>query len=401
MTTASTLPFDVRLVHALENIMNFAPESAVHRAFAKHEIHSIGDLCALSDDQLGKLDAPDTIANAIAQASGVEKAKKGMPLSMGHCNNIRLFIKYILVAQTDLQRDLSKDDEWNKLSCDEYNEYHMKNPLITITIPATTTPTSSLTGTTTTSTTPGMMAPPSFASNPFGKRDMKLDPGWNSWNTTTLAYAKARGLAEVFDPSFVVPATGTYKRHQYDWQQRQVYPIFLDKLKTDVGISITLKYTNGDAHSIYKDLVKHYEASTAAQLTGDALLAYLTSAKFGEVHFDGGTVQFILHWQKQLLLFDNTCTANDRLSEATRKRLLKNAVAPVDELNAIAVTEQIMSTGASSTKGLSDYEHTVPFSCPQLKPTTTNTMLLPADAIALIVKFAITTSLKMMMMIST
>ena len=365
-TTTPVNPLEPRLVHALEQIMGQAPDSPIHRALVANAYVTIAEVCAISEDQLKELEAPQTMQEAIDIYNGQAKTKRGgantsFKLPTGHMNNIKLFVIYLQSCIQDKQRDLSQDDDWNKLTRDEYNEFRMRNPVVHIAPPAQQNAGSSANTSASTLNTASI-------SLALGKRDMKLDPGtfpilknsegWNTWNNLTLAYANAMGLNQVFDANLTVPADGTYEKTIFDWQQRQAYPILLDKLKTDVGMSIAAKHSDGDAHSIYKELVRHYESSTAAQLQGDELMAYVTSAKYGDVNFTGGTVQFILHWQRQLHLLDLTQEASQRFAPTARKRLLKNAVSTVDELNSIATTEQIILAGKSQHQHntTSDYE---------------------------------------------
>jgi hypothetical protein len=60
-----------------------------------------------------------------------------------------------------------------------------------------------------------------------------------------------------------------------------MYAVFEDKLKTDKGKMLVSNYkTTRDAQRIYKELSKHATSSTAAQLSGDTLLKYITSARY-------------------------------------------------------------------------------------------------------------------------
>jgi hypothetical protein len=60
-----------------------------------------------------------------------------------------------------------------------------------------------------------------------------------------------------------------------------IYAVSKDKLKTNKGKLLVSNYETGrDAQRIYKELTKHATSSTAAQLHGDTLLKYITSARY-------------------------------------------------------------------------------------------------------------------------
>jgi hypothetical protein len=60
-----------------------------------------------------------------------------------------------------------------------------------------------------------------------------------------------------------------------------MYAVFEDKLKTKKGKLLVSSYkTSHDAQQMYKELTNHATSSIAAQLCGDTLLKYITSAQY-------------------------------------------------------------------------------------------------------------------------
>ena len=134
-TTTLVNPLEARLIHALEQIMGQAPDSPIHRALVANAYVTIAEVCAISEDQLKDLEAPQTMQEAIDIYNGQAKTKRGgantsFKLPTGHMNNIKLFVIYLQSCIHDKQRDLSQDDDWNKLTRDEYNEFRMRNPVV-------------------------------------------------------------------------------------------------------------------------------------------------------------------------------------------------------------------------------------------------------------------------------
>jgi hypothetical protein len=67
----------------------------------------------------------------------------------------------------------------------------------------------------------------------------------------------------------------------FEEMQVFMYAVMTDHLKTDKGKSLVSQYEEDhDAQSIYWDLKKYALGSTAAWLSGDELLKYITSARY-------------------------------------------------------------------------------------------------------------------------
>jgi hypothetical protein len=78
-----------------------------------------------------------------------------------------------------------------------------------------------------------------------------------------------------------------------------IYAVLEEHLKTDKGKSLVSQFEQEhDAQCIYHELKKHVLASTAAQLSGDTLLQYITAARYpGD--WRGTSFAFMLHWKNK------------------------------------------------------------------------------------------------------
>ena len=86
--------------------------------------------------------------------------------------------------------------------------------------------------------------------------------------------------------------------------QTFMYAVFEEHLKTDTGKSLVCRYElTHDAQAIYKELKKHAKSSTAAQISGDTLLKYMTSARCPG-NRRGTSYAFILHWREQVAQYE-------------------------------------------------------------------------------------------------
>jgi hypothetical protein len=81
-----------------------------------------------------------------------------------------------------------------------------------------------------------------------------------------------------------------------------------------------------DAQSIYKELKKHALRSTAAQLSGDTLLQYITTTRLPG-NWRGTAYGFALHWKEQVMRYEKL--ELEAFPPKQRLRMLQNAVGDV------------------------------------------------------------------------
>jgi hypothetical protein len=83
-----------------------------------------------------------------------------------------------------------------------------------------------------------------------------------------------------------------------------MYAVLEEHLKTDKGKSLVSQFEEEhDAQCIYCELKKHALASTAAQLSGDTLLQYITAARYPGDWRDT-SFAFLLHWKEQVMKYE-------------------------------------------------------------------------------------------------
>jgi hypothetical protein len=79
-----------------------------------------------------------------------------------------------------------------------------------------------------------------------------------------------------------------------------MYSVFEEKLKSDKGMSLVQDYEDTcDAQALYTALKRHAKQSTAAHISGDTLLKYITSARIPG-NWRGTAYSFVLHWKEQV-----------------------------------------------------------------------------------------------------
>jgi hypothetical protein len=130
----------------------------------------------------------------------------------------------------------------------------------------------------------------------------------------------------------------------YREMQIFMYTAFEEKLWKDKGNSLVIAYeSKRDTQSIYKELTKHSKSSTAAQLSGDTLLKYVTSVQY-PVNWHGKSYAFVLHWNKQGMHYKELDLEN--VPPKQKLRMLQHSVNDVADLSKIRpLSDQVVARG--------------------------------------------------------
>ena len=161
--------------------------------------------------------------------------------------------------------------------------------------------------------------------------DLKDDKHFNSWNRGFVATAHMHHTHLVLDPSYV-PKT-IEESAVFAEMQTFMYAVFEEHLKTDTGKSLVSSFeATRDAQSVYKELTKHAKSSTAAQLSGDTLLKYITSARYPG-NWRGTSHGFVLHWKEQVSQYEKL--ELEAIPPRQKLRMLQNTVGDVSELASV------------------------------------------------------------------
>jgi hypothetical protein len=124
-------------------------------------------------------------------------------------------------------------------------------------------------------------------------------------------------------------------------------------LKSNKGKSLIQDYEGThDAQTLYTTLKRHAKQSTAAHISGDTLLKYITSARFPG-YWCGTAYSFVLHWKEQVSYYKKL-----ELEDIPPKQtlwMLKNTVADVTNLQSVKrIEDQYIAHGKASL-GWEDY----------------------------------------------
>ena len=161
--------------------------------------------------------------------------------------------------------------------------------------------------------------------------DLKDDKHFNTWNRGFIATAHMHHTHLILDSDYV-PKTPE-EIAVFAEMQTFMYAVFEEHLKTDTGKSLVSRYEGlRDAQSVYKELLKHAKSSTAAQLSGDTLLKYITSARYPG-NWRGTSHGFVLHWKEQITQYEKL--ELETIPPRQKLRMLQNTVGDVSELSSV------------------------------------------------------------------
>jgi hypothetical protein len=173
-------------------------------------------------------------------------------------------------------------------------------------------------------------------------KSLDHDKYFNVWNRGFVATTFMHHTHQVLDPSYV-PTTPTEKS-LFKEMQIFMYAVFEEKLNTDKGKSLVSAYeSTRDAQAIYKNLLKHAQNSTAALLSGNALLKYITSAVYPG-NWRGTSYAFILHWKEQVMQYERLEV--EEFPPKQKLRMLQNTVDDVAGLASVKqLSDQVVARG--------------------------------------------------------
>ena len=174
--------------------------------------------------------------------------------------------------------------------------------------------------------------------------DLKDDKHFNSWNRGFVATAYMHHTQHVLDEHYIPDPTNPTELALFTEMQVFMYAVLEEHLKTDTGKSLVSQYEETrDAQSIYRELKRHAKSSTAAQLSSDTLLKYITSARYPGT-WRGTSYAFVLHWKEQVAHYEKL--ELEAIPPKQKLRMLQNTVGDVSDLaNVKQLSDQVVARG--------------------------------------------------------
>jgi hypothetical protein len=132
--------------------------------------------------------------------------------------------------------------------------------------------------------------------------NLRDDKYFNSWNRGFVATARMHHIDLVLNEKYV--PKNDDEEVLFKEMQIFMYTVFEEHLITSKGKSLVSHYEEThDSQSIYRELKKHALSSTAAQLSGDTLLQYITTTRYPG-NGRGASYEFVLHWKEQVMKYE-------------------------------------------------------------------------------------------------
>ena len=125
--------------------------------------------------------------------------------------------------------------------------------------------------------------------------DLKDNKYFTSWNRGFVATAYMHHTQHVLNKHYV-PQTAN-KKEGFQEIQTRIFAVMEEKLKSVKGKLLISEYEDTcNAQSVYCESKKHALASTAAQLSGDTMKQYITTARYPGT-WRGNSFNFVLHFK--------------------------------------------------------------------------------------------------------
>ena len=231
-------------------------------------------------------------------------------------------------------------DYYQGLSLDELYKSATRSATIASASPSTA---ATLLGATTTAPTSSTRAADPVMDFKKGiKRDpdafckLKDDKNWDAFLRSTKATARAQGVQQVLDPTYVPNPTDASAVALFDLQQAYMYSVAETTLLTDTGKKLVRNYESTyNAQSVYKDLIAHYEKSTKANLNASNLLTHVTSNRIDDGTWGGTAESYILNWVDKLRKYHALIDPTMHIQDPQVMTLLQNAVHGIRELREV------------------------------------------------------------------
>ena len=336
-SAASSVPASMvpSVIDHIINLCGFPDDSTMVEFIQREGWNELSDVTTLSLEDVNDFKT--------VNRDGSYKAK---PLAH-HVRKFRGFLLYYLRKCRDLSTSLDKDDVM-MISKTEFNDY-LGSPNYHNDLQSDLKPTSA----------PTLVFDEELTVQEFRKmrrnksdyHDLKDDKHFNSWNRGFVATAFTHHTNLVLDESHV-PRTPKEVILFRD-MQTFMYAVFEEHLKTDKGKSLVSRFEDTrDAQSIYRELKKHAQNSTAAQISGDTLLKYITAARYPG-NWRGTSYAFVLHWKEQVTQYEKL--ELEAVPPKQKLRMLQNAVGDVTDLaNVKQLSDQVVARGEAPL-GLEGY----------------------------------------------
>ena len=155
---------------------------------------------------------------------------------------------------------------------------------------------------------------------------------WDNWNRAFRSYAIAQGIGDVLDENYVPLLIED--NDVFAIKQQFLFAVLNRCIQTNARSALFESTKQpGDAQLIYQDLLKEARKSTAAQISINKKIEWLTTYKI--LSWKGSKVGFIRHWENKMQELKMITEINKHYSDSAKRRMLEASVNSVAELKSV------------------------------------------------------------------
>jgi len=167
---------------------------------------------------------------------------------------------------------------------------------------------------------------------------LKDEKQWDTWKRKLESTATAHGCESILDPLFV--PTQVDEVALFDEQQKFMYDVFINILRTDRGIHFVRTHSiTKDAQSIWREYSNYMNTSTKADLEIQRLMSSITSKRL-TTNYRGTTTKFILDWLDDVRRYEEMTPIRSHFPEPMKKAMLQNAINEIKTFADIKTSEE-------------------------------------------------------------
>ena len=122
----------------------------------------------------------------------------------------------------------------------------------------------------------------------------------------------------------------------FERKQQFMYAVFTKTLLTDQGKSFVQEESNTyNAQQVFGKLVTYYSKSTKSSMDASTILAYLTTATYGDGEWRGPSNGFILNWLDKMRNYESLIPTSDHFWDGAKRIMLENTTRDTVELQQV------------------------------------------------------------------
>ena len=334
------------LDHLLKEVIQLDDDEPFYLVIESNRIRSIGDIVALSDDELSRLTYQDEEDNTMT----IDR------YSFSTARLIKYWSAYLRTTAPSFEwtdEVYVTTEEWDLFRTSIFNPDDPRNFLTSGQSVFPPSPSNASTTSSRSVSTPLSDFKRGIKRDKSHYETLKDEKEWDNWKRNTTSTAHTHGCENVLDPTYrpVDPA----EIDLFQSQKAFLYDVFCSKMETSMGKFFVRKYeADRDAQAVWREYLNYMSSSTRAEVEIEDLMAFLTSSKIRR-DYRGPTLQYITDWLDNLRKYESLTPLQSRFPDSMKKALLTSAVEPLKEFRDVSTHESIARAKGSPLMNFDAY----------------------------------------------